>query len=887
MSLSIEKETILDYSGNTLVVANPGTGKTLLLAHKFLRLIKNGEKPEEILCLTFTEKARKEMEDRIVSVLSEARMEIDFSRLMIRTFHSYALEAISETDIVPSNFLRYQIYKYLKDNNILNYSDDYLIETIVPKMETLIRYLKSFGILPNEINLDEVRGNLMEYKGVTKEELEKFASDFIDIFTLYETRKNGKGVDYADMLIRFLSLKDKVRYKYVLIDELQDINKLEADIALESGQTFFAVGDKKQAIFGFQGGSINNFSKFKTETSPFVLSENFRSTNEILQFSKDYFIKNTNDPQHKTDLEDFKNAQKMSGNNPSVYESSSDNRMAALCEQVLRLKACGKKIAIIARTNLQISRIAKELERRNIKFSSTYFSESSNARAHAVNFIRGLLSNDIHDIKNSLFSPFAPVPLQDIMELTKMDESTLSIDMIYDMFPVYYELRSAVKNVEDINEVFKTKMLPLAVIYGKEYLLAVLSMQEAFNQALGLLENKRYDDILSYMRISDPMTDDSDKEGDIVLTSVHKAKGREFDYVLFLPQSNRDVSNFQDYVAKTILKTKGITVDEELDEETFRINFVAFTRAKEQLHIFPDKVPEFLNERSNKESISVSELDSIDTIEKYRRAFNLFINNDFVESKKLLNEKEPWAEEFIKQHFDSLDHISFSALAGNADEYLERRILKVSEYYPAAELGTKVHGVAEAIFRGKNYTTPDDVKPYAENILKVITEIEATYPERICAEYKISVSLEKLTSTGAGLTFKGSIDAIFKNTSTNEYLIIDWKTDKKDDRASEHRQQLETYRRAYAISENIPLEKIKVAIAFIGLKPIVDLGDIRCQLDKKQPVASSFETVLKRVKRMLKWRDDPSTFINELTEEEWSISYAIKQQYESEKNKST
>ena len=69
--------------------------------------------------------------------------------------------------------------------------------------------------------------------------------------------------DYSDLLIRFLELQNPPLFEFVLVDELQDVNKMEAEIALKSGKQFFAVGDKKQAIFGFQGGSIINFEMFK------------------------------------------------------------------------------------------------------------------------------------------------------------------------------------------------------------------------------------------------------------------------------------------------------------------------------------------------------------------------------------------------------------------------------------------------------------------------------------------------------------------------------------------------------------------------------------------------------------------------------------------------
>ena len=77
MSINQEKQEILNTKGNILVTANPGTGKTLLLAHKYLSLIKEGKKPEKILCLTFTEKAKREMEERILRLRDENKVDLD------------------------------------------------------------------------------------------------------------------------------------------------------------------------------------------------------------------------------------------------------------------------------------------------------------------------------------------------------------------------------------------------------------------------------------------------------------------------------------------------------------------------------------------------------------------------------------------------------------------------------------------------------------------------------------------------------------------------------------------------------------------------------------------------------------------------------------------
>src|SRR3989344_3730352 len=140
MLLNPEKQKIIALEGNVLVTANPGTGKTLLLAGKYIDLLKRGLSPDNILCLTFTEKAKTEMGERIIRAIREEKINFDFSKLNVFTFHSYALQNLEREEIISSNLLRYAIYRYITDNEILDYWEEYLIEVIVPKMENLIRY---------------------------------------------------------------------------------------------------------------------------------------------------------------------------------------------------------------------------------------------------------------------------------------------------------------------------------------------------------------------------------------------------------------------------------------------------------------------------------------------------------------------------------------------------------------------------------------------------------------------------------------------------------------------------------------------------------------------------------------------------------------------------
>ena len=144
--LNPEKQQILEAKGNVLVTANPGTGKTRLLANKFLSAVKQGLAPDQILCLTFTEKAKVEMENRIIKLLKENEIVFNPSKLQIFTFHSYALDKITQNNIVSSNLLRFTIYEHLIDNNVTTTRNPISSAMSSLKSKISSSYLKTFGI---------------------------------------------------------------------------------------------------------------------------------------------------------------------------------------------------------------------------------------------------------------------------------------------------------------------------------------------------------------------------------------------------------------------------------------------------------------------------------------------------------------------------------------------------------------------------------------------------------------------------------------------------------------------------------------------------------------------------------------------------------------------
>lgn len=874
-TLTERQKEIVEYDGNTLVIANPGTGKTTILAAKYLKLVQSGVPPSRILCLTFTRKAMNEMEERIISEIRELKIRVNYAEMNIHTFHSFAMKHLEIEKIVSGNLLRYVIFKYYKDNAIFSYGDEYIQDTIVPKTEESIRYLKAFGITPDQVDEEALVSSIGAHRNFNREEMQAFSRGFLGAYREYE-RVKGKDSDYSDLLMRFLELKERPTYEYVLVDELQDVNRLEARIAMESGGTIFAVGDRKQAIFGFQGGSVGNFDMFGTSRK-FTMEENFRSTDQILRYARSHYSTRTERKDHLDELAGLRSATGMEGPKTVICAFSEGSTDDAVREILRKIPDDVGSIAVLSRTNGMIAELARSMERESGKIVSHSIG-SGRAKREIIWFISALLTNDVEMIKKGLLGPFSPVPVSEAMTYLSGNGSRVSTESILDRFPSFRALREEASSFNKIGDILDRIVLPVSASRGREWFNTAVSLRSSFGESLDIIGEKSQENIYSFLMVSGESDEFPEPEGRLVLSTVHKAKGREFDAVIYLPSVRRKNKLFVDTMTGEILKQRGIDPMEELLEESLRIDFVAMTRAKKLLYIIPGEDPEeYLNDEAEMEEITPTRPEELDDYSRYIMAFSRFVAGDTEAASRVLNQKQKWAVALMEGHFSTIDRLSYSRLRDSACDYLRQIVLRLSDFAKSLETGKKIHAYAEKIAMGQDVLEAEE--GYSEAVSNIKSIVRAL-PGYKCesVEFPMMIPLSDIIP-GHNIMFKGIIDAVF--TDGNKYFILDWKTDRDEAYASEHDVQLEAYRRIFSTVKGVDLSKISAGIAYIYLRGRVNQGVHQAKLHYLTKADKAFEKFNDKVEKLMKWKSDPESFLRDLLDEECDheVCDAVRKQY--------
>lgn len=366
-----QREAVLAIAGPLLVLAGAGAGKTRVIAHRILEIVHAGTAPEQILAITFTNKAASEMRERVVHLLTEdARQHRPafepFRPPFISTFHSLGLQIIKE---------HAKLLGYKRTPTIYDRADSLReikaalkkvgSEDIEPRMAlSFISKQKGKGV-----SFGEFTGEANQSTGGFRERA------IVGAWQIYEQElRHESALDFDDLLLRPMRLLQtnpevrkqyQTRWKYIHIDEYQDTNYVQAQMAellVGSEMNICAVGDIDQTIYGWRGAEIANIISFEKKfpgAKTVLLEQNYRSTQKILSAANEIIVKNTNRPEKNLFTT---NAE---GENISLYQAFDEMDEAGfIARKIKELRLEGiqpKDIAVLYRANFQSRAIEEAL----------------------------------------------------------------------------------------------------------------------------------------------------------------------------------------------------------------------------------------------------------------------------------------------------------------------------------------------------------------------------------------------------------------------------------------------------------------------------------------------------------------------------------------------
>ena len=369
---SAQQQTVLFNNGPLLVIAGAGSGKTKTLVHRVARLIHDNVPPEKILLLTFTRKAATEMLTRATHLLDHRCHQVSggtfhsFANLTLRKYASY-LGYTNEFTILDQSDSQDLIDQLRKGLNIS------LTQQRFPKKATIAT------IYSKHINTGKSIPDIIHQQ---YPQFSTLSTEITQILSQYQTQKKAINVmDYDDLLIQLQQLLRQVpdvqkelqsQYDYIMVDEYQDTNLIQADIIrllANQSQNVMIVGDDAQSIYGFRGAHHENIMSFPNlfpNTELIKLEENYRSCQPILDFT------NALINQAKTKYSKTLFTSKSGGDKPHYIEASSENEQSQwICKEVLKLREKGiplNDMAILIRSGFHSNDLELELQAHQINF---------------------------------------------------------------------------------------------------------------------------------------------------------------------------------------------------------------------------------------------------------------------------------------------------------------------------------------------------------------------------------------------------------------------------------------------------------------------------------------------------------------------------------------
>ncbi len=600
-----QKEAVKATEGPLLIMAGAGSGKTRVLTQRIAYLmVEKGVNPYNILAITFTNKAAKEMRQRIAGVLGGASEDI-----WISTFHSMCVRILR------------------KDIDRIGYNRNFTILDTTDQQSVVKQILKERNIDPKKHDPRAILGSISSAKNelVTPEEFAKTAGDYFsqiisDVYTEYQRRlRKNHALDFDDLIMQTIHLFQRVpevleyyqrKFQYIHVDEYQDTNRSQYMLVKQLASRFrnlCVVGDSDQSIYRWRGADIANILSFEKDypnAKVVMLEQNYRSTKKILSAANKVIENNPGrkDKNLWTENED--------GNNIHYYRADSEQGEAQFVIgkiQEIRRETSKKlaDIAILYRTNAQ-SRVMEEmLLKSNIEYS----------------IVGGIKFYDRKEIKDTLAylrliaNPDDDISLQRVINVPKRGIGSSSIDKIANFAAMHdMSMYDAIESVELIGLSPKiTKSVAEFHNFIRKYsemqeYLSVTELVEEVIEKSGYLDalkaeksieaQSRIENIEEFMSVTknfedtnedksliafltdlalvadiDKLDDDGNQADAVVLMTLHSAKGLEFPVVFLIGMEEGVFPH-----------SRSLMEEAEMEEER-RLAYVGITRAEQQLFL--------------------------------------------------------------------------------------------------------------------------------------------------------------------------------------------------------------------------------------------------------------------------------------------------------------
>lgn len=360
-----QKEAVLHTDGPLLVLAGAGSGKTRVITHRIIHLIQGGVAPHQILAVTFTNKAAKEMRERVSTLIGShspaARAALD-STPTVTTFHALGVRILRE------------------HHEVLGLRRHFVIYDRSDSVRAVKKGLEKAGYSPKQFEPRTILSIISKAKGdaLTRDGFAAKAKTYpervaAEIWEHYErTLREEHAVDFDDLLVRTLHLLEshpdilslyQNRFRYIHVDEYQDTNKVQYEIVRRitgTQKNICVVGDVDQNIYSWRGANIANILQFERHfpgAKIVLLEENYRSTQTIIAASNDIIAKNVNRPEktvftNNTDGEPISLYVAMNGNDEAEH-------VALAAKALIGEHVSPSEVAVLYRTNFQ-SRVLEE-----------------------------------------------------------------------------------------------------------------------------------------------------------------------------------------------------------------------------------------------------------------------------------------------------------------------------------------------------------------------------------------------------------------------------------------------------------------------------------------------------------------------------------------------